>query len=161
MDEAPTCKIGGDHLVVRREDAWDAIAAVLLSLDGHDLIGIFQIGWMRFMKRSACTPRDAHRCGGPPAMRRQDIQSGLDMLRIAMNRKGQAGTPWRAAPSLDVIVMLDEPGGGAVALIAERPVIDDASTPRPNHRARAIDAQAFTFIRATPTSPASATSWPR
>ena len=34
-DAALTCEIGGYHLVARREDAWQAIAAVLLSLDAH------------------------------------------------------------------------------------------------------------------------------
>ena len=32
IDDAPACGIGGYHLVARREDAWDAIAAVLLAL---------------------------------------------------------------------------------------------------------------------------------
>ena len=77
----------------------------------------------------------------------EDIQSGLDTLRIAMSRQVQAGTPWRAEPSLDVIAMLDQPAWAALsALIAECPVIHDALTASLTHRARAIDAQAFTFI---------------
>ncbi len=35
VDDAPACEIGGYHLVARREDAWDAIVAVLLALDAH------------------------------------------------------------------------------------------------------------------------------
>jgi Family of unknown function (DUF6178) len=35
VDHAPACDVGGYHLVARREDAWDAIVAVLLSLDGQ------------------------------------------------------------------------------------------------------------------------------
>ena len=34
-DAACACEIGGYHLVARREDAWDAIVAVLLSLGTH------------------------------------------------------------------------------------------------------------------------------
>ena len=77
----------------------------------------------------------------------KDIQSGLNTLRIAMSRQVQAGTPWRAEPSLDVIAMLDQPAWAALsALIAECPVIHDAMTASLTHGARAIDAQAFTFI---------------
>ena len=35
-DVAIACAIGGYHLVARREDAWHAIVAVLLSLDAHN-----------------------------------------------------------------------------------------------------------------------------
>ena len=35
VDRTPACDIGGYHLVARREDAWDAIVAVLLALDAH------------------------------------------------------------------------------------------------------------------------------
>jgi len=34
-DEPPSCEVGGYHLVARREDAWDAIVALLLSLNAH------------------------------------------------------------------------------------------------------------------------------
>ena len=35
VDDAPARDVGGYHVVPRREDAWDAIVAVLLSLDAH------------------------------------------------------------------------------------------------------------------------------
>ena len=51
------------------------------------------------------------------------------MLRIAMMKQVQAGTPWRAEQSLDVIAILDQPAWAAlVALIAECPVIHGALT---------------------------------
>ena len=77
----------------------------------------------------------------------EHIQSGLDTLRILMSRQVQAGTPWRAESSLDVIAMLDQPAWAALAaLIAECPVIHDALTASLTRRPQAIDAQAFTFI---------------
>jgi len=64
-----------------------------------------------------------------------------------MTRQVQGGTPWRAAPSLDVLALLDQPAWAAlVALIAECPVIHGALTASVERRTRAIDAQAFTFI---------------
>ena len=76
-------------------------------LVGHDLIGIFQIGWTALYEEVGMYARVyAHRCGGPPRRADKDIQSGLKTLRIAMRRQVQAGTRWRAEPSLDVIAML-------------------------------------------------------
>ena len=69
------------------------------------------------------------------------------MLRIAIIKQVQAGTPWRAAQSLDVIAILDQPAWAAlVALIAECPVIHGALTASLEHQTHVIDAQAFSFI---------------
>ena len=115
---------------------------------GHDLIGIFQIGWTALHEEvgmyAAQTVIDLAR-----RMRSDDthVKSGLRTLRIAMRRQVQAGTPWRAEPSLDVIAMLDQPAWAALtALIAECPVIHDALTASLSRRARAIDPHGFTFI---------------
>ncbi len=141
------------------KEASDAAAAVCnLGLEksllpdgyliGHDLIGIFQIGWTALYEEvgmyAARTLIDV-----VGRMRCSDghIQSGLKTLRIAMRRQMKAGTPWCAEPSLDVIAMLDQPAWAALsALIAECPVIHDAVPALLTHRAGAIDPHAFTFI---------------
>ena len=117
-------------------------------LVGHDLIGIFQIGWTALYEEVGMyAARTLIDVAGRLRCADKDIQSGLNTLRIAMSRQVQAGTPWRAEPSLDVIAMLDQPAWAALsALIAECPVIHDALTASLTHRARAIDAHAFTFI---------------
>jgi hypothetical protein len=64
-----------------------------------------------------------------------------------MTRQLQAGTPWLAAPSLEVIAMLDQPAWAALtALIAECPVMHDALAAVTARRAGAIDPRAFAFI---------------
>jgi hypothetical protein len=117
-------------------------------LAGHDLIGIFQIGWTALHEEVGMyAARTLIDVAGRLRCEDKDIQNGLKALRVAMRRQVKAGTPWRAEPSLDVIAMLDQPAWAALtALIAECPVIHDALTASLTGRARAIDPQAFTFI---------------
>ena len=105
-------------------------------LVGHDLIGIFQIGWTALYEEVGMyAARTLIDVAGRLRCADKDIQSGLKTLRIAMSRQVQAGTPWRAEPSLDVIAMLDQPAWAALAaLIAECPVIHDALTASLTHR---------------------------
>ena len=59
----------------------------------------------------------------------------------------EAGTPWLAESSLDVIAIFDQPAWAAlVALIAECPVMHGALTASLEHHTQVIDAHAFTFI---------------
>jgi hypothetical protein len=117
-------------------------------LVAHDLIGIFQIGWTVLHEEvSMYAARTLIDVAGRLRCADAHIRSGLKALRIAMSRQVQAGTPWRAELSLDVVAMLDQPAWAALsALIAECPVIHDALTASVTHRAGTIDAQAFTFI---------------
>ena len=117
-------------------------------LVGHDLIGIFQIGWTVLYEEVAMyAARTLIDVAGRMRCDDRHIQSGLNALRIAMSKQVRAGTPWRAEASLDVIAMLDQPAWAALAaLIAECPVIHDALTASLTRRPQAIDAQAFTFI---------------
>ena len=117
-------------------------------LVGHDLIGIFQIGWTALHEEVGMyAARTLIDVAGRLRCTDKDIQSGLDTLRIAMSRQVKAGTPWLAEPSLDVIAMLDQPAWAALAaLIAECPVIHDALTASLTRRVQSIDAHAFTFI---------------
>jgi len=118
------------------------------SLVGHDLIGIFQIGWTALYEEVGMyAARTLIDVAGHLECSDKDIQSGLRALRIAMRRQVKAGTPWLAEPSLDVISMLDQPAWAALAaLIAECPVIHDALTASLTGRAASIDPHGFTFI---------------
>jgi hypothetical protein len=117
-------------------------------LVGHDLIGIFQIGWTALYEEVGMyAARTLIDVAGRLECSDKDIQTGLRALRIVMRRQVKAGTPWLAEPSLDVIAMLDQPSWAALAsLIAECPVIHDALTATLTHRARAIDPHGFAFI---------------
>jgi hypothetical protein len=81
------------------------------------------------------------RCGD------REIQTGLDALRTELTRHWQAGAPWRARDSLDVIMILDMPAWATLlGLIDECPVIHagiGASRGSPTH---AVSASAFEFI---------------
>jgi Family of unknown function (DUF6178) len=117
-------------------------------LIGHDLIGVFQVGWTALHEEvgiyAANTLIDVL---GRMRGAEDHIQSELRTLRIALMRQVQAGTPWRAEPALDVIAILDQPAWAAlVALIAECPVIHGALTASLERDTRAIDAHAFAFI---------------
>jgi hypothetical protein len=117
-------------------------------LVGHDLIGAFQIGWTALYEEVGMYAAKALidiagrlRCADDQA------RNGLRMLRVVMMRQVQAGTPWRAEPSLDVITMFDQPAWAAlVALIAECPVIHHALTASLERQTRTIDAHGFAFI---------------
>ena len=117
-------------------------------LVAHDLIGVFQIGWTALYEEVGMyAARTLIDVAGRLRCADKHIQGWVDALRIAMSRQVQAGTPWRAESSLDVIAMLDQPAWAALsALIAECPVIHDALTASLTRRARAIDAHAFAFI---------------
>ena len=114
----------------------------------HDLIGIFQIGWtVLYEEVSMYVAKALIDIVGRTQYPDKDIQSGLKTLRVAMKKQVQAGTPWRAGPSLDAISMLDQPAWAALAaLIAECPVIHGALMASLTRATRVIDAHAFTFI---------------
>jgi Family of unknown function (DUF6178) len=117
-------------------------------LIGHDLIGVFQIGWTALYEE-VCMYAAKTLIDVVGRMRCADdyVQSSITMLRIAMMKQVKAGTPWRAEPSLDVIAILDQPAWAAlVALIAECPVIHGALTASLERQTQVIDAHAFSFI---------------
>jgi len=114
----------------------------------HDLICVFQTGWT-VLHEQVCmaTARrlirtlERVRCEDP------EVQSGLDELQIEMSKAWQAGTPWRARESLDVIMLLDQHAWATlVALIDECPVIHSAIAISQGARTRAIKADAFELI---------------
>jgi Family of unknown function (DUF6178) len=117
-------------------------------LIAQDLIGVFQVGWTALHEEVGLYAAKAL-IGVVGRMRHADgqVRRELETLRIAMTRQVQAGTPWRAEPSLDVIATLDQPAWAAlVALIAECPAIHGALTASLERRTRTIDARAFAFV---------------
>jgi hypothetical protein len=117
-------------------------------LIGQDLIGVFQVGWTALHEEVGLYAAKALiDVVGRVRHADDQIRSGLETLRMALTKQVQAGTPWRAEPSLDVIAILDQPAWAAlVALIAEFPAIHGALTASLERRTRRIDPRAFAFI---------------
>jgi hypothetical protein len=117
-------------------------------LVGHDFVSVFQVGWT-ILHDDVCMYAAELLIGVLTRLRCDDreIQAGLDALRTEMTRHWQAGAPWRARDSLDVIMILDMPAWAALlGLIDECPVIHagiGASRGSPTH---AVSASAFEFI---------------
>jgi hypothetical protein len=117
-------------------------------LVGHELVGVFQIGWAALHEEVATyAAKRLIQVLGRLRCPDDETRKALRMLQFAMKKEVEAGTPWHAEPALDVIAIFDQPAWLAlVALIAECPVITDALTASVERRTRAIDAHAFTFI---------------
>jgi len=119
------------------EEAWNAALAVCnLGLENrqplpddflvsHDLVGVFQVGWTVLHDNVAM--HAAEQLLDVLATLRShddDIQAGLNALRITLTKHWRAGMPWRAQEELDVITSLDMPAWAAlVGLLNECPVM--------------------------------------
>ena len=76
-----------------------------------------------------------------------DVQSGLDALRVEMMKHWQAGAPWLASESLDVLTSLDLPAWATLlGLIAECPVIHAGIAASQGSRVRGVSPTDFEFI---------------
>jgi hypothetical protein len=117
-------------------------------LVGHDLVGVFQVGWTvlhddvsMYAAERLITVLTRLRCDD------REIQTGLDALRVEMARHWQAGAPWRAREALDVIAILDMPAWATLlGLIDECPVMHAGIGASRGSRTRAVSAAAFEFI---------------
>lgn len=142
------------------EEAWNAAIAVCnLGLEnrpsladdylaGHDLIGLFQVGWTilhdHVVMEAAAQLLDAlatMRCADT------EIQRGIDGLRIALTKQWRAGTPWRAQEALDVITSLDMPAWAAlVGLLNDCPVMHGAVKALRGSGMQTVNPTDFEFI---------------
>lgn len=119
------------------EEAWSAAIGVCnLGLEnrqplpddfllGHDLVGVFQMGWT-ILHDEVVMHAAEQLLDVLATMRMHDneIQDGLDALRVALTKQWRAGAPWRAQEALDVITSLDMPAWAAlVGLLNECPVM--------------------------------------
>jgi hypothetical protein len=117
-------------------------------LVGHDLVSVFQVGWT-VLHDDVCMYAAERLIRGLTGLRCDDreIQAGLDALRIETTRHWQAGAPWRARDSLDVIMILDMPAWATLlGLIDECPVIHAGMGASRGSRTRSVSASAFEFI---------------
>jgi len=119
------------------EEAWNAaLATCNLGLEnrqplpddflvGHDLIGVFQVGWT--ILHDNVVMHAAEQLLDLLATLRihdDEIQQGLDALRKVLTKHWRVGVPWRAQDALDVITSLDMPAwAGLVGLLNECPVM--------------------------------------
>jgi len=109
-------------------------------------ITMFQIGW-RILYEDVCLTSAQRLLDALTGVQLADTEteSGLDVLRRALQRHLHDGTPWRAREALDAIAILDLPAWAAlVALVDECPVMHAAISP--HESAHAVDPAAFEFI---------------
>jgi hypothetical protein len=117
-------------------------------LVAHDLIGVFQLGWTA-LHQEVCVLAAEALADVLRGVRVADheLQASLNLLRVRLLRALDAGTPWTAAPALDVLTGIDLPAWAAlVALIAECPVIHAGLVASVDRRVLSVDPSAFEFI---------------
>ena len=117
-------------------------------LVGHDLVGVFQVGWT-VLHDDVCMYTAERLIGMLTRVRHDDreIQTGLDALRSGMARHWHVGAPWRARDLLDVLMMLDMPAWATLlALIDECPAIHAGLGASRGSPTRAVSASAFEFV---------------
>ena len=103
----------------------------------QDLVGVFQVGWnVLHEKVGLRVARRLIEVLAAANMRDRDLQIGLARLRTALVKHVQAGTPWGARASLEVMASVDLLAwAGLLGLIDECPVmhaaVKAASGPKP------------------------------
>lgn len=136
-----TCNLGLENWRADWPAPNDYVAA-------HGLLGVFQVGWsvlyqsvsVHAAERLIAVLRDL-RC------RDLETQAGLTSLRLEMTRQLQAGTPWRARASVDVVAILDMLVSVALlGLFDECPVVTEAMSALLDRRTCPVSATAFEFI---------------
>jgi hypothetical protein len=118
------------------------------TLMEHDLVRVFQVGW-RILYRDVGL-HAAERLVDvlshlPP--RDDEVQIGLDELRVSMTKCWKEGAPWRAQESLEVVAILDTPAWAVLlGLTNECPVIHAAMDGSRRAGTRSVGASDFEFI---------------
>ena len=117
-------------------------------LVGHDLIGVFQVGWA-VLYQDVCVfaARALADMLRDKRVADDDLQASLNLLRLRLLRAVEAGTPWTAAEALDVLTGIDLPAWAALTtLIGECPVIHAGLIASVDRRVLSVDPNAFEFI---------------
>ena len=117
-------------------------------LVGHDLVGVFQVGWTvlheavcMYTAEQLITILADLRCDD------RETQTGLDALRTEMATQWRAGAPWRAQDALDVMTSLDMPAWATLlGLTGECPVIHAGLAASRGPGTRSVSPSAFEFI---------------
>lgn len=114
----------------------------------HDAIRAFQLGWST-LYHDVClaTARALVDVLSGRLTHDDEVQSALNLLQARVARALEAGTPWQAADTLEVLTSIDMPAWAAlVGLIAECPVLHAGLAASIDSRARSFDPHAFGFI---------------
>jgi hypothetical protein len=114
----------------------------------HDLVSVFQVGWTVLHTNVAMYAAERLiRILTDLQCHDRETQTGLDALRLEIEKQWQTATPWRARDALEVIAILDMPAWATLlALIDECPVMHAAIAASRGTRTLAVDASAFEFI---------------
>jgi hypothetical protein len=118
------------------------------SLVHQDLVSVFQVGWAVLYK-DVCLYAAEQLTGVLTRVRCDDreLQTGLDALRIRMEKSLRAGAPWRARGALDVIASLDTPAWAVLlALTDECPVLHAGVEALRDSRAISFSVSDYEFI---------------
>jgi hypothetical protein len=138
------------------QEAWDiAVGVCNLGLDRgslsetflveHDLVAEFETGW-RLLHGNVSLFVSDRLIAALAEIRTVDdeVQRDLDRLRRELQRERAAGTPWRAAESLEVMAILDTPAWACLCgLLSECPVVPDALAAILDRRQSAVSATKF------------------
>jgi hypothetical protein len=117
-------------------------------LVGHDLIGVFQVGWgVLYQDVCVFAARALAEMLRDTRVADDDLQASLNLLRVRLLRAIEAGTPWTAAEALDVLTGIDLPAWAALTtLIGECPAIHAGLIASVDRRVLSVDPNAFEFI---------------
>jgi hypothetical protein len=112
----------------------------------HGLIAEFEVGWRLLHENVSLFVTD--RLIAVLAELRivdDEVRDDINRLRRELQRERAAGTPWRAAVSLEVMAILDTPTWACLCgLLSECPVVPDALAAILNRRRSAVSPTAFT-----------------
>ena len=152
------CNLGLEHWPARWPGAetHGAVTAGTTTLPDvflvqHDLVTAFEAGWAVLHEDvSMVVAGQLIVTLGKLRCVDAGIQSELHDLRRELERQRDAGMPWRARASLDVLSMLDMTAwAGVLGLLGECPVIPAAVTATLEGSTKAVSATAFEFISTT------------
>jgi hypothetical protein len=114
----------------------------------HDLVQLFQIGWSILHREvSVFASRRLLEALSAVPKRDRELQLALKRLRVSLTAQLDAGTPWKARRSLDVIATLDPPAWAALrGLLDECPVLQAGLFVPPGAKPHSVSPTAFEFI---------------
>ncbi|HEV8394052.1 MAG TPA: DUF6178 family protein [Vicinamibacterales bacterium] len=117
-------------------------------LVGQDLVGVFEKGWAILHERvGLTTARRLIELLTVVHPRDRDTQMRLTRLRRELTKHVEAGMPWRARASLEVIADLDLVAhAGLVGLLDECPVLHAAVRAASGPKPLSVSATAFEFV---------------
>jgi Family of unknown function (DUF6178) len=147
---ASICNLGFDYWPARWPSATSPAASAPPDswLIDHDLVTAFEVGWSvlhqdvsLFVADQLISTLTALDCVD------RDIRRGLVVLRRALLKHRDAGTPWRARGAAEILAMLDMTAWTSVlGLLDECPVLPAALTAVLEGRTTTVSPTAFDFI---------------